>query len=56
MVRDDFVCSCGAPLEPSEPNVEPVTTVKGDGKAYYRGVCCVPECNAGPKLVPVVYA
>lgn len=65
MVRDDFVCTrikpctslkqCGAPLEPSEAQIMP-EIVMVEGTAYYRGVCCAPECDGAPKLVPVVRA
>ena len=52
MLRDDFMCSCGEPAEPSEPNIEPpVRDV--DGIPHYVGVCCVEECDAPPVLVPV---
>lgn len=52
MIRSDFVCSCGAPAEPSEPFIEPpVQDI--DGIPHYVGVCCVAECNAKPVLVPV---
>jgi hypothetical protein len=52
MIRDDFVCACGAPAEPSEPLIDPPVQ-NFNGVPHYVGVCCKPECDANPVLVPV---
>ena len=52
MKRGDFVCGCGAPLEPSEIHIDPPVR-ETDGLAHYVGVCCVPDCDAHEVLVPV---
>lgn len=52
MLRHDFVCPCGSPLEPSEPYVDP-PIVDRDGAEYFVGVCCEPECDAPDVEVPV---
>ena len=52
MRRPDFVCKCGELAEPSEDGVNPPIQ-HCNGKPEYIGVCCNPECDAGPIIVPV---
>lgn len=52
MRRSDFVCECGELAEPSEDGVIPPIQIC-NGKPEYIGVCCSPECDAGPVIVPV---
>ena len=51
MRRPDFVCECGELAEPSEDGIAP--PVQHNGTPEYVGVCCNPECDAGPIIVPV---
>ena len=52
MRQPDFVCECGEPAEPSEDGVAPPVRYC-NSKPEYVGVCCNPECDAGPIIVPV---